>query len=168
MAKYTEQERIERREARKEARKEARREEKRLAKIEAEKNQKPVESIEINILWKKSRMWGSNPLCYGQVNYIDGTCGIFDGIKASGCGYDKESTVIAEVFNTYLKYKLYNIEETKGQPYGITLRDQYKYFEGGVGTNCYYGVSEAIGGKFQHVASGKSFDVYKYITNESA
>jgi hypothetical protein len=48
-------------------------------------------------------------------------------------------------------------------PYGIHLySDNRPHFGGGIGTNCYYRICEYIGGKFEHIASGKTFDVYKY------
>lgn len=33
---------------------------------------------------------------------------------------------------------------------------------GGIGASCYDKISEYIGGTWEHVASGKSFDCYKY------
>jgi hypothetical protein len=113
-------------------------------------------------------MWGMNPhltaICWHQ----DGTTSeVF--ATASGCGYDKESQVIADAFNQLLKYKLYEIEQgikdgfyTDELPYGIYLRDNYKGFSGGIGTNCYYRIAEALGGKFEKVASGKTYDAFKY------
>ena len=56
---------------------------------------------------------------------------------------------------------------TDNLPYGIYL-GQWRHFAGGIGTNCYYKISEAIGGKFEHLASGKTFDGYKYTDNEGS
>jgi hypothetical protein len=158
----------EQKEANKLARAEAKKIAKETARIEAEKNQKPVKEISFSIEWKKSRMWGMNP-------HLNATCWHQDGTTseiyatASGCGYDKESQVIADVFNQLLKYKLYKIEQgikdgfyTEELPYGIYLRENYKGFSGGIGTGCYFKISEAIGGKFEKVASGKTYDAYKY------
>lgn len=170
----------EEKDARREARKEARKAKKEAARIEAERNQKPVESITISIEWKKSRTWGSNPHAEAAVRFQDGTFERRNGYTASGCGYDKESTVIADIFNDFLKYKLWNIEklienkrrmynlpvelntDDKVIPYGIYSGPQYRSFSGGIGTNCYYAIAEFIGGKFETVASGKTFDVFKY------
>lgn len=153
----------EQKEANKLARKEARQEAKRIAKIEKEKNQKPVQEIRFSIEWKKSRMWGYNPHLTAICYHKDGTQTRVES-KASGCGYDKESQVIADAFNVLLKYKLYELEEKQGiqVPYGIYLNDTYKGYSGGIGTNCYYSIGEAIGGKFEKVASGETFDAYKY------
>ena len=104
-----------------------------------------------------------------------------DGYTCSGCGYDKESTVIAQIFNEFLKYKLYDetlrskwmaknnfYKDEDSKPYGVHLPGEYTpYYDGGIGTNCYYRIAEYIGGVFEHVASGKMFDVYRYTDNES-
>jgi len=156
----------EQKEANKKARQEARKEAKELARVEAEKNQKPVKSITISIEWKKSRMWGSNPFAEATIRHKDGSIS-YGTAKASGCGYDKESTVIADIFNNFLKYKLYGefvpVERARdnGLPYGIYLGD-YRHYSGGIGTDCYYDIAKAIGGEFKRVASGKTFDVYEY------
>jgi len=168
----------EEKDARREARKEARRTEKEAQRIEAEKNQKPVDSLSITIEWKSSRTWGSNPHAEARVSFKDGTFERRTGYTASGCGYDKESTVIAEIFNDFLKYKLWGKtdEECKRSdrdwkaegraPYGIsggTYQDhQYRSFSGGIGTDCYYRIAEFIGGKLKKIASGRTFDVYEY------
>lgn len=176
--KLTEQEKKERLEARRKARSEA----KESARIEAEKNQPEVKEITITIEWKKSYMWGSNPHATADIKFkkpqgqYRGYYERKDGYTAGGCGYDKESAVIADIFNDFLKYKLYgklndvdewlNGEKTK-IPYGIYIDSQWKHYSGGIGTNCYYKIAEAIGGKFEHIASGKTFDVYKYVDNDS-
>lgn len=172
---------IEQREANKLARKQARDEAKELARIESERNQPAVKEITISIEWKKSRTWGSVPHARADVTFKDNTAGEYGtgfyrqgGYTAGGCGYDKESTVIAQIFNQFLRYKLWLLsdEAIKGgngsndagsAPYGIHhYRDNYRTFGGGIGTNCYYRIAEYIGGKFEHIASGKTFDVYKY------
>jgi hypothetical protein len=159
----------------KQARFKQRKQEKRLKEIEAEKNQPKIKSILINIEWKKNRTWGYNPNATVKIEYKEPT-GEYGGkyenpniiYKCSGCGYDKESTVIADIFNDYLKYKLYEKEsenpEGKNIPYGI-YTGEYKYYSGGIGTNCYYRIAEYIGGKFEHISNGKTFDVFKYTDN---
>jgi hypothetical protein len=150
----------EQKEANKVARQEARKEAKRLAKIETERNQKPVKCIEFSIEWKKSRTWGNCPRLDAFIEYKDGTTARVSSY-ASGCGYCKESTVIADVFNTALKYKIYQMPEGVKLPYGIRS-DYYKGFSGGIGVNSYYDIATAIGGEFKRVATGKTFDAYKY------
>ena len=175
--------------ARKVARQQEREAAKELARIESENNQKPVKRMVINIEWKKSRTWGNCPRAYAELHFHDGSFHCTeDSYYASGCGYDKESTVIAEIFNDFMKYKLwgktieqcrredYNWREKGGAPYGISAGKynsssactdiEYRYYNGGIGTSCYYAISEFIGGKFSRIASGKTFDVYEYADNE--
>lgn len=176
---FTPEQIIERREARKAARKE----QKALAELDSMRLQKQVNSVTITIEWKKSRMWGSNPSATGKVSYKNGSFGEIGPFTCSGAGYDKESTVIADVFNETLRYKLF--QKIKGEaPYGMyyyagqSPKDSYtdrdgkvvSYYKtprynGGVGTSCYYKIAEFIGGTFTHVASGKTFDVYEYKEN---
>lgn len=155
---------------------------KQLKFIEACKNQKPVRKLVISIEWKKSRTWGANPYASAQVYYKDGTAENKSGYTCSGCGYDKESTVIAEIFNDFLLYELYKKHKKESyingekcdHPYGV-----YYYggkhlkpsengyiktpsFNGGVGTSCYYNIAEFIGGTFKHIAWGSTFDVYQF------
>ena len=159
----TEEEKI----ARKEARKEAKRIAKETTRIEAEKNQKKVKRMILTIEWKKSRAWGSNPHLNARVEYHGGgyntgTC------TASGCGYCKESTVVAEAFNTFLKYKLHEVSKyrQKKSPYGIRFGEYLgfpnHYFEGGIGTNCYESISEFIGGEFKKITSTDTVDIFEY------
>jgi hypothetical protein len=156
----------EQKDANKLLRQEARKQKKEFERVEREQNQKPVEKITISIEWKKSRMYGNNPTAEARIFHKDGSIS-YGVAKCSGYGYDKESTVVAQIFNNFLKYKLYGefvpVERARegGLPYGIYL-GQYRHFSGGIGVNCYYDISKAIGGEFKHVASGKTFDVYEY------
>lgn len=154
------------------------REAKELERIAREKSQKPIKEIVFTIEWKRSQMWGHNPSLECAVSYKDGSFERFGPFKASGCGYDKESTVIAEAFNKLLKYKLWampvkkrlggngSTDRANGKaPYGVLDYSENKtrpHFGGGIGTDCYYAIATFIGGKFERVSSGKSFDVYKY------
>jgi hypothetical protein len=142
------------------ARQEARKEAKRLAKIEAEKNQKPVKEITFSIEWSKS----FNPTLDAICLHKDGTTSHVKA-RAGGWGYCKESTVIADAFNSLLKYKLYELVNLPSDftPYGVYInRNGYTGYSGGIGVSCYYSISELIGGKFEKLASGKSFDAYKF------
>lgn len=165
---------------------------KELEQIERHKNQREVASLTITIEWKKSAMWGWNPNASVEVEYkhADFTKGEAkfersDGYKCSGCGYDKESTVIADIFNRYLRYKLYQKRELKsringedvGHPYGVyyyngDIGEKYESgyigkpsYNGGVGTSCYYDIAKFIGGRFEKIAEGKTFGVFKYTDN---
>jgi hypothetical protein len=136
---------------------------KKATKIEIEKNQKHVRSIVISIAWVRNRTRGNNPNATAEVAYHDGTFERRSGFRASGCGYDKESTVIAQIFDDFLKYKLWELtpEQREKSPYGIVTGD-YTYYSGGIGTSCYHKIAEFIGGKFEHLASGKTFDAFRY------
>ena len=114
-------------------------------KIDAKKNQKPVHSIKINIEWSKS----GHPTCSAWVVYHDKTGEVFTA-RAGGWGYCKESTVLAEIFNSCLSYKLYELHDQiiqlgEKKPYGISLGQNYPYFAGGVGTSCYYTITKFLG-----------------------
>jgi hypothetical protein len=158
-----------------------------------EATQKPVKRIKITIDWVRSYTWGNNPHLEAEVYYHDGSTDSMTA-KCSGCGYDKESTVIADVFNHFLKYKLWtkpyaelrngdasnNYSSNGGRiediaknpiPYGITSGRyetrlgniiEHRGFSGGIGTNCYYAISQFIGGTFKNIASGKKYDVFEY------
>ena len=140
-----------------------------------EATQKPVKRIKITIDWVRSYTWGNNPHLEAEVYYHDGS---YDSMtsKCSGCGYDKESTVIADVFNHFLKYKLWakpyaELRNGDTSPYGITSGRyetrlgniiEHRGFSGGIGTSCYYAISQFIGGTFKNIASGKKYDVFEY------
>lgn len=155
-------------EAREKAKK-ARKQAKRAAEIESMKNQRPVKSLTITVEWKRSRMYGHNPHATASVEFWDGTTTHQDGFTCSGCGYDKSSTVLAEVFNAFLAYKLWRMvpggEEL--HPYGMTVKDDYRFYNHGVGESCYYHIAEHIGGKLIRVASTTTLDVYRYEDDPS-
>jgi hypothetical protein len=147
--------------ARAESRKVARVAAKHAARIAAERAQPRVASLTISVEWKKSRTWGHNPHASVRVLFADGTSTYRDGFTCSGCGYDKASTVVGEVFDTFLRYKLW--EERGGTaPYGLYQSPLYRSFGHGIGMSCYPSIAEFIGGAFETVASGDSFDVYRY------
>lgn len=133
---------------------------KKLAQIESDKAQKPVEYITFSIEWSK----GGNPTCTAWAYYFDNTSTKFVS-RAGGYGYCKESTVIAEIFNATLRYKLYEFMPNtpkEFEPYLIYNFEGRYSFAGGIGTNCYYNIANFIGGKFERVATGKTFDAYKF------
>jgi len=140
-----------------------------LEKINAEHEEKAmrpdVREIEITINWNKSLTWGYTPRAeYSAVN-ADGTriTGVF---TCSGCGYDKESTVVAKIFNACCSGMLWRKRNSKKKaPYGIRF-GWMPVFEGGVGMSCYYSISAFIGGTLESVAHGKTFDVYRFILSK--
>jgi len=130
-------------------------------------NLQEIESLTINVEWKKSSMWGMNPTAEAYINGI----GRVSSGSIGGCGYDKQSTAVANVLNQApqfkkimceLKNKLSNCKKQNrelfgyGSGYGIIPS-----FEGGVGVNCYDRIFNSIGYEFKTVSSGKNFDVYQ-------
>lgn len=114
--------------------------EKELKRIETiKKADSNITTISINVEWVRSATWGYNPHAIVYTN----TSGATEG-RASGCGYDKESTAVAEALNNNndilkLLYTFKNKKMTAkktnshdilgyGSGYGVL-----PYFEGGVG-----------------------------------
>lgn len=143
----------------KEARKIARELAKFNAAQEAKKNQLPVSSMIINIEWSKA----GNPTASARVHHVDGSISNFTA-RAGGYGYCKESTVIADIFNQCLAYKLFSIDTEAQKPYGISFYNikhgVTRYFAGGVGVSCYHEIVKFFGGTMIKSGWGKSFDSY--------
>lgn len=124
-------------------------------------------SVTITVEYVKSKTWGYCPKAT-----ITGGYTRIESSRITGCGYDKESTAIAEALNQFkplmklmyeAKERLYN-DSTLEKPYGMGY-GVLPYFEGGVGVSTYYRIAEFIGCKFESISSGKTFDVYR-ITKE--
>lgn len=129
---------------------------------------KDIADIKISVEWKKSAMWGANPTA--EAEFIGKNFYEFKKSGSiSGCGYDKESTAIAEALNqcNALLNKMYAIKEanpkkTNNELFGYgSGHGLMPYFEGGVGISCYYRIFEKIGLKLERVAGGKTFDIYR-------
>ena len=173
----TEQERLERREARKAERKRA----KAAAILEAERKQPKPYRIEIGIEWSKSRTWGNCPTLTARIHYETKEKGFYCDTftsHASGYGYEKESSVLADLFNHCLKGALYAVKKWEGHPYGVreyeTEQGARRYFEGGVGVSCYLsspyrdGIDDFIGGHLEQTASGQHFTAYLFTMKRRA
>ena len=122
---------------------------KRIDTIENANNN--IISITINVDWVKNRTWGYNPHATIYTNNGNITEG-----SASGCGYDKESTAIAEALNKNndilkLLYTFKNKKMTAkktnnhdilgyGSGYGVL-----PYFEGGVGVSSLLYIFKKLG-----------------------
>lgn len=136
-----------------------------------EANEK-VQTINISINWVKSSTWGYNPHATITTDYGEMTEG-----RASGCGYDKESTSIAEALNKNNNIlKLLYIAKNKkmtlknnnnhdilgyGSGYGVL-----PYFEGGVGAGSLMNIFRNLGYKITEYHT-KSSDFYT-ITKKGA
>ncbi len=130
---------------------------KRLDKVAAAEAVELPEGVTINIEWKKSRTWGANPLA---TVYADFT--VSKG-QASGAGYDKQSTSIANAFNKNPEVMaiIYTAVEAEIKPgYSVSNSDGLPLFDGGCGVECFYKVFKNCGYQFRKTASGKFFDCY--------
>lgn len=151
--------------------------EREVNKIKTVFNAGELIDVKIQIEWKRSQMWGNNPVAEAWAYFKDK-----DGNHNShyvktrsigGCGYDKQSTAVAECLNQLNEVlkPLYALKDDSlfdgagkknhdlfgyGSGYGIL-----PHIEGGVGVSCYPRIFEKIGYIFETVASGKSFDAYK-------
>lgn len=124
-----------------------------------------VDFLEIEIEWYKNKTWGTIP--HASMRYGNVSKSVYEGnfATASGYGYDKESTVIAACCNKALSGMLYKFKNHKGKiPYGLCVGDN-PHFSGGVGTDCYYEIAKFLGGKLEHVASGKYYDKFIFTFN---
>jgi hypothetical protein len=141
---------------------------KELTRLRTVSNAPELVSIVFNVEWKKSKMWGSNPNCEAKEETAENRLNYYNSGSIGGCGYDKESTAIANAANqsnSFLK-ALYLIKEQQptiknhdlfgyGSGYGILPQ-----LEGGVGVSCYPIIFKKIGFTWKNIGSGKWFDVY--------
>lgn len=122
-----------------------------------------ISTLRIDVEWKKSRYWGWCPRAEWWCSFKDGTS--MNGSEyASGCGYDKLSQVVSFVFNKVGKGMAWRKRNSrKKAPYGIQHvgkdadKTWYPYFEGGIGTNCYYQIAKFLGGEMEW-NEGKTWD----------
>lgn len=123
-----------------------------------------VEQIIIHINWYTNRNGEYCPATNAEIKYFSGCYELFR-TSASGCGYDKESTVMANIFNKFCKNKLWEKRRTRKEvPYGANLdaKTRMCYFSGGVGIECYRRIIEFLGGQYDHVAWSKNYDKYVF------
>ena len=130
--------------------------------------QPSVLRLEIEIEWNKSKTWGHCPSASMRWEDANGWHYEDKAAHASGWGYDKTSTVIAECCNKVLSGMLWRKRNTrKAHPYGLSLKNTFfPYFAGGVGVSSYYAIATFLGGKLEHVASGKRYDKYVFTFNK--
>lgn len=145
----------------------------RFSKIQSIMNGGELLDVKIQVEWKRSAIWGSNPSAELWIGFKNSTdnydSDYFTSRSIGGCGYDKGCTAVAEVLNQCapLLKAMYLLKEANievnnrelfgyGSGYGLL-----PYFEGGVGVNCFNRIFEKIGFEFKSIASGKTFDVYE-------
>lgn len=119
----------------------------------------------IEVEWHKNHTWGNCPRVELTWETEDGhSHRDYNAGYASGWGYDKLSSAVADALNKHFKNILYAIRNrsTKNKPYGLSYyKGSFPHFEGGVGMECYYRVFAWLGYKMVCVASGKTYDVYE-------
>lgn len=136
------------------------------------------QNIRIDVTWKKNRTWGANPTA--EV-WADEYLGLSRSV--GGCGYDKESTAIAEPFNRskamakiaiiakYIcsTYKNLSFEQKKDldiigcYEYGVRFSIHHTngiYWEGGVGASSFMNCIKTAGYKMDIDVHPKYFDFY--------
>lgn len=127
-----------------------------------EKAEQPdVKRLVINVQWHRSRTWGNCPRASFSCTFADGTY-LHGTETASGCGYDKESTVIAEIFTKCCSGMLWRKRNSKKEaPYGCTIKNTwFPHFSGGVGTTCYIAITAFLGGHWEHTDWTDNSDSY--------
>ncbi len=124
----------------------------------------------IVIEWKKSRTWGRNYHATALVVYPGSFQKEFTA-ACSGCGYDKESTVVADLLNQFmLGVVIKKMKRLKEFPYGLRHDDNGVFpprFSGGVGMSCYKdsyrndSVLQVLGWSLRNVAYTNTMDVWE-------
>lgn len=64
--------------------------------------------------------------------------------RAGGWGYDKISTVLADLFNRFCKGMLYRARHKRNCPYGVHMEKGNYYFESGVGLESYKEIAKFL------------------------
>lgn len=128
------------------------------AEYKATTEQPHPERVEIKIEWVNSRTWGANPHAEAWVKTAGGHYAKYTA-TASGCGYDKLSTVVAHILNECARGLLYSKRRNAQKaPYGVRFSGWGPCdFAGGVGIDCYYRIAEFLGGKMTH-EGGRTWD----------
>lgn len=140
---------------------------KELKELDSKLEQRKVEKIKISIVWSRA----GNPTLDASIYFADRSFEGSNDYKAGGYGYDKASTVLANMLNDYMQGELLrNIDkilEAKKEnklPYGIGVYSIEKgflpSFAGGVGVNCYYDIMKFLGYEFTCDYYGKHEDSY--------
>lgn len=155
--------------------------ERQVSKINSIANAGELIEAKIEIEWVRNRTWGYNPkaTCWASFRDKDGNRDsvMVESGTVSGCGYDKQSTAVANCLNQIKEvlkplYLLKDANPTNnnsnhellgyGAGYGILPS-----IEGGVGVSCYPSIFDKIGFEFKTVASGKSFDCYSITKKQN-
>lgn len=125
-------------------------------------------TIRVEVNWKKSRMWGSNPTAEVWAD------GYTSHGPVGGCGYDKESTATATAFKENIVFDRIvatcawlDMKESKAtgrdeKTYGYRLGYTGFRFEGGVGYSCHDRIIKRAGYRSTGEFHPKMADGYNY------
>jgi hypothetical protein len=129
-----------------------------ISKAEAIENSDEVLEFSVSVEWISNRTWGANPKATIRVGFDT-----FKSSSISGCGYDKESTAIADAFNQSEKLRgiLYKNRDKISGKYGYDKK--LFTLSGGVGSDCFWMIFKACGYDVKHVACGKMYDVWNIV-----
>lgn len=110
-----------------------------------------VSEVKIYADWSKSRTWGACPKCEGYIRFADNSYLQINGSRASGYGYDKLSTTIAEALNkcTALKRMLYD-KRAKKATHRKATKPHPLYFEGGAGIMSFIYIFKSLNFEVTH------------------
>lgn len=126
-------------------------------------NQKDLLRMTIKINWKRNRTYGNyDPHASYFLEYQDGTTDSDRGFSCNGGNYDKESTVVLNIFNAVLRGMLWRKRNSrKEKPYGVYCdKDSFPSYSWGIGMNSVGNIVEWLGGKMVHTAWSDTFDQY--------
>lgn len=151
-----------------------------LARLEAYEHAGRLESVNITVEWKKSRVWGYNPTATAAIVWIDASgnhrSGVYYG-HASGCGYDKRSAAVADALNqadavrgmlcAYANKHYTKDIRTGGRAicYGCGY-SSIPYFESGVGVSCFREAFELCGFTWIENTRAEYTDFYYIVKGE--
>lgn len=137
----------------------------------------PFDAFRVTVEWTRGGTYGPQVAAVLLGAFTSRT-----GKRTSGCGYDKESTAIADVLNQtpevlHLFFDRLESGLESGEIDSANFRESIKavfgygvglysspdcFFDGGVGTSCYAKNFAAVGWEAEKVASGKGFDVWEF------
>ena len=136
-------------------------------------NDKEIKRIVIATDWRRGSMQANQCKAEIKVTYADYCTEVFESERTGGCGYDKESTAIADAFNqinALLKELALKANEAieRGEVYCDYIGygcgySTLPYFEGGVGFSSQEKILNSLGYKMNHLHWTKTSDIYEFV-----
>jgi hypothetical protein len=136
-------------------------------------NDREIKRIVVATDWRRGSMQSNQCKAEIKVTYADYSRETFESDRTGGCGYDKESTAIADAFNrinALLKELALKANEAieKGEGYREYIGygcgyGTLPYFEGGVGFNSQERSLNSLGYKMNHLHWTKKTDIYEFV-----